>query len=782
MIRQTLNLGHMQYVIDMFDAYTDNIVHYDEFVMVRNYDIVNGVYDDKDLYFIERSIWDGYLSGTEGIVWPVAEKRGGGFSANYKMFNNFLTVRNILSELDVYYIYDKYRQRSRIRCNKIRIYPPSIKTDTDCIIHIDNFINNIHVHYFCQPFYKQVYNSETEFTINNYVYSQYVELYFPNVYDLFGNDKKRQHNVHYFIDKLHELDYTFIYDKYDNPITNDYLEADGEVYGRIAGDEPYVKPKHTDSQINFYVDKDTYVEPPKEERIKIHDRIYAIHDINTNEMYVPLSIYSLSYKIEEYFIGDEFEGFKKRYLTNAKSIENNYITYPVNVVLFPITDVINDTYVLDEGYGLATSTFMTELRISLSAKLGFHNNVPSIVTYFKYPDIYKFDNFKEAYKFYNNVSEENYQNVNLDTMEKLFYDINSCTTITKEDKYYTLEYYKRNHPNVVLPNFDEDAAILELYKTMKKEVIYEELEESMKTTFDFLGFRVLVSSDANFKNIVFENNVKIDFTDLDDFSFALNDIFANWNEVHEGLYIAKVIFIDRFLGTQIMSNTVLFTNEWIKFMMNTADYRITEFENIGDEKNNIFNYTKPQTLTYTNLWESFKYNNKRYDIINNAQLFSLNVDDYMSYLDDPTSDYYNPDLYDSEINSSTIYDDMNFYFLENIKCVVEEKVEGNETVNIQRSNGPKVLYRPLFYKTNDLQNVRIRANMLQNVGINLAQYMTKVNTFKLLINGTEYVEYARNDSFVIFKVNGGGFKTQSGMYDIKNQDDEYIATGRWTLY
>ena len=62
MIRQTLNLGHMQYVIDMFDAYTDNIVHYDEFVMVRNYDIVNGVYDDKDLYFIERSIWDGYLS------------------------------------------------------------------------------------------------------------------------------------------------------------------------------------------------------------------------------------------------------------------------------------------------------------------------------------------------------------------------------------------------------------------------------------------------------------------------------------------------------------------------------------------------------------------------------------------------------------------------------------------------------------------------------------------------------------------------------------------------
>lgn len=779
MIRQTVNLGHMQYVVDMFDAYTDNVVHYDEFVMIRNYDIVNGVFDDKDLYFIERSIWDTYVFGGGSLIWPTSEKRGGGFSLNYRMYNDFLSVRTMASDIDVYHIYDKYKQPSKIRCNKVRIYPPTVKSFSDVIVHIDNFINNIHVHYFCQPFYSQVYNSETEFSINNYFYSQYIELYFPNVYDLFGNDKKRTHSVHYFIDKLHELDYTHIYDKYDNPLENNYLyDEDGVKHGKIASEEQYERPDKGEADINFYIDADKYEDDTQEEIIPIHDKIYAIHDVNTNEVYVPLSIYSLSYKIEEYYVDDEFEGFKKRYLTNAKSIENNYITYPVNVVLFPISEVVNSNFVLDESTGIATSTFMTELKISLSAKLGFHNNVPSIVTYFKYPDVYKFDTFLDAYKFYNNVRTENYNDINLDTMEKLFHDIDACTSITDEDKHYTIEYFRRNHPSKHLPNFDENHALLDLYKEMKKEVIYKELEESMETTFDFLGFRVIVASDVNFKNIVFENNFKVDFKDLDDFSFALNDIFANWNEVHEGLYIAKVIFIDRFLGTQIISNTVLLTNEWIKFMMDTVNYRVAPFNNLNDD---ILSKYKNNDITYEGLRESFKFNEKRYTIMNNAEILGIPIDDYLSYLNDPLSEYYNPDLY-VDTTENTIFDDMNFYFLENMKCVVEERVEGNESVNIQRTTGPKVLYRPLFYKTNDLQNVRIRANMIQNIGINLAEYMTKVNIFKLLLNGVEYTEYARNDSFVIFKVNGSGFKTQTGMYDIKNENDDYISSGRWTLY
>ena len=71
--------------------------------------------------------------------------------------------------------------------------------------------------------------------------------------------------------------------------------------------------------------------------------------------------------------------------------------------------------------------------------------------------------------------------------------------------------------------------------------------------------------------------------------------------------------------------------------------------------------------------------------------------------------------------------------------------------------------------------------MLQKVGINLAEFMTKVETFKLLLNGNEYVESGRNDVYVIFNIKGDGFTTSNGIYDIIDQDDEYISSGNYAL-
>ena len=60
--------------------------------------------------------------------------------------------------------------------------------------------------------------------------------------------------------------------------------------------------------------------------------------------------------------------------------------------------------------------------------------------------------------------------------------------------------------------------------------------------------------------------------------------------------------------------------------------------------------------------------------------------------------------------------------------------------------------------------------------------MTKVETFKLVIEDTEYVESARNDIYVIFNINAGEIKKASGVYSILNQDDEFISTGTWVTY
>ena len=60
--------------------------------------------------------------------------------------------------------------------------------------------------------------------------------------------------------------------------------------------------------------------------------------------------------------------------------------------------------------------------------------------------------------------------------------------------------------------------------------------------------------------------------------------------------------------------------------------------------------------------------------------------------------------------------------------------------------------------------------------------MTKVDTFKLNINNTQYVEYARNDIYVIFKIDANVLNNlTAGEYHILNQDDEYISSGQWVV-
>ena len=167
------------------------------------------------------------------------------------------------------------------------------------------------------------------------------------------------------------------------------------------------------------------------------------------------------------------------------------------------------------------------------------------------------------------------------------------------------------------------------------------------------------------------------------------------------------------LGTEIISNSVVLSPEWVKYMIHSSNERIINFDNIN------------------------------------------NIDK------------------DNEI-------DMEYNFIENIRCIVNKKQNDKDKV-VRGNNSPKLLYRPMFYRASNLQNVRIRRNVKQKLGINLAEYMTKVETFKLLLNGNEYIEYGRSDAFVIFEISGNNFSTTSGAYDILNQDDEYISSGTYSL-
>ena len=85
-------------------------------------------------------------------------------------------------------------------------------------------------------------------------------------------------------------------------------------------------------------------------------------------------------------------------------------------------------------------------------------------------------------------------------------------------------------------------------------------------------------------------------------------------------------------------------------------------------------------------------------------------------------------------------------------------------------------------KIQDLQKISLRKGLKQNIGISLVEYMTKVTLFKLVINNHEYKEIGRNDVYIIFGIDAMDINTNTGKYDIFNQDDEYISSGEFNLY
>ena len=124
----------------------------------------------------------------------------------------------------------------------------------------------------------------------------------------------------------------------------------------------------------------------------------------------------------------------------------------------------------------------------------------------------------------------------------------------------------------------------------------------------------------------------------------------------------------------------------------------------------------------------------------------------------------------------------NFNFINNVTCVVKPNSDDIKTINNQTGSRQHILYKPIFYKVQEAQNVSIRKNVTQNIGINLGDYLTKVDTFIIRFDNYEFVEMARNDVFVIFSINAMFLKENYGVYDVVNENHEYITSGNYTTF
>ena len=131
----------------------------------------------------------------------------------------------------------------------------------------------------------------------------------------------------------------------------------------------------------------------------------------------------------------------------------------------------------------------------------------------------------------------------------------------------------------------------------------------------------------------------------------------------------------------------------------------------------------------------------------------------------------------------TDIDDMNkenFNFISNMNCRIVKSNDDKQQIQ-KNSVQPRIIYKPIFFKVQDLQNIVLRSNMSQNIGISLSSYVNKVDEFILSIGENKWHESSRTSSFVIFNVNSKLIKEATGKYDILTSDNEYLSTGNYTI-
>ena len=740
MIRDILNIGNYHYLVDYYNYTTDKVSYSAEFVMLRNFSLTNNVVCDKDIFFIEKTVFDEYIEEikenqiSDKISFPITKNKLLSFSSSKYDWNDIYTedslfIKNyntdeILYGFDVYELLDKNGESIKIPCNKIRIYHPILKKSLDGIIYVDNFINNIHFHYVCRELGNYDSFSNNEIKVVNNLYSEYIDIHFPCIEELFKKNEDGTFNVYY----KENLD---IVASTNNEKFLNKILSNGNLSKYNINDKEQLCP------INLLIHP-----------FRIIEEYNAQNQNNYNDI-----------------VSDDEKHFVKLYINSEKGIDNNYNTYSFNVVIYPFNGINQSTlqYNPSEAFNASSVTFMNQNRFRINSKLGFSDGILSVITNFTYPNQEFWDSMykkskittpiKEAYKFYNEIDENDYPLFINPDIQKMFDDIDSIKELTNSEKEIT-----RQLANV---SYVDEKLLLNTFKQLKKEAILEEYKEFQEIDQNFIGFKIEIFSDMALKNRIYEKDEKIRLADLDSFAFKINNIFSSWIERADDL-IVKVKFIDRYLNIELVSNIVIINKEWFKYMINDTNiYRSSKLTRFND---NEF-YYKPNNIDKKIKDE---YNMKFIDLAYNRvyKVKQQHKDEKGNITEE-----YAPVL-------------PNLNFINNINCVITNEKTSKNITDIYNNTTKlnNILYKPIFYKVQDLQNIKIREGVTQNIGINLVNYMTKIDTFKLVLDNKEYIESGRNEVYVIFNIPALSLDSGSGKYNIVDQDDNYISSGNWTIY
>ena len=724
MKRQTINIGDFKYIVDLYDATIDySPVIQKEYYIIRNVEFIGNVAYDTDIYFIEKEIYEKMKENntitTDLIAFPYHNSNFGSFSNTLSDFSNIIANATFNIDTNGGNVFTLKRFNKDINeysdvnaflvCDKIKIYHPHNKTDLDYIIYLDNTINGIHFHYYCNLSKNCQYNSEELFTINNITYSEYIELYIPNINYLFKESKIIKDNDGNIIE-----DNNVYFNDFYNIIK--YAEINEQTYKKISR-----------SKVNTNT---TWLS------LKNKDTIKSLFEEELDKMsFVPL--YLLLNPFITYENSDKFE--EKIYFKLNSSDVNNYNSLPINITLYPYKDPEpnNNIYLYNDNYPPNSDVFTKDFKFVLRSYLDFYSTKLD-----SKPNTFGSICVKSIFDFYNKQSEDNPTGL---TVQEAYALYNGLQWIPKEDnpnEYYCPEYEgwinwqsETLRINEELRKYNEAKMQNKIYIMTHLDgtpITDEEIEDFYKQQNgdddDFeddsyikcCGYQIDIASDFEFRNIIATDYIEKAF--ITDFDFSLLQLFDNWFNI-PNVIIIRIKFIDKYLGVNITSGFIVLNKEWLKYTIND--------------------------LEVPRLYQQFVQNQT---ILTNVTDMSWNTLD---------------------ANKT------NFNFIDKLNCIITKQ---NDNINSQKlsSNNVKILYKPIFYKAQDLQSITLLTGMKQKIGINLSEYMTKVSIFKLVIGEFEYSEFGRNDIYVIFDIDANVIEGQTGIYNIVDSGDVYISSGTWT--
>ena len=668
MISKEINLGEYKYLCRFYKYGEDfnDINVKSQYIVLRNFEIYNDVVYDRDIYFIDKSILN---DEDNEICFPIKNNQNLSFTNNYEYFSKY----GLSSFKDFSYDLMQDDNVAWIPCDKVRIYNPTIKKDLDFIIYFDNYINDIHFHYFCRPNSVFTRHYDEEINLGKMRYIEYIEFKIPSTKYLFDKDNKI-----YFNDDF-------------NKVIN------------INDDEGI------ENAVDFFNSSKSFQES------------------NVVYLYSLINPYFLKSSTEE----DGSTRFTKVYInSNHVFLNENFYNFTLNLTLYPYSMLYNDIYFQDQDINPINEFITDKIFFNLSSYIGFDNGKISLMNEFKFPGKIEFN---EIRKYDETIDGE------------------LGDSLSRQVTRFYNTYYIQNN----LDNYEHD----------------EYLEELDIPEIRVTGYYIQFATDFAFKEIVYESKINTDNQNdnfIYDFSFSLDGLVNSWSQLND-ILVVRSMFIDKRLNVIIYGNIVVLNKEWFKYMVNESSSNLVYFKN----QNNLIETNFMDVNQGYNMIDKIKCN----VIEDDRTLLAANLKniamDYVKLAESNSLSNQNLiDLFKTKLDK----------WADNVISLANGNNVVAQSYSAQNSNITKIIYKPIFYKVQDLQMIRLRQQISQNIGINLGSYFTKVDLFMINIDGMTIKESSRNDVFVIFNIDASKIENPTGIYNIFNENFEFISSGSYMIY